>query len=108
MIQNAGLVFGDGISSFVLAHMLTMAGEKDGWIGLQETSDSRVEHRWEGVANGLSCQTKCAFRHLRRLLDEWHAARRAAHSEQCEATGISGRKFPGPADDCTNHTPAIP
>src|ERR1700720_4342786 len=75
MIQNAGLVFGDGISSFVLAHMLTMAGEKDGWIGLQETSDSRVEHRWEGVANGLSCQTKCAFRQLRRFLDEWRLRR---------------------------------
>jgi hypothetical protein len=40
MIQNAGLVFGDGLSSIVLPHMLTMAGEKDGRIGIQEASDS--------------------------------------------------------------------
>jgi len=37
-----------------------------------------------------------------------HATRRTANSQQFEATGISGRKFPGPADDCANHTAAIP
>jgi hypothetical protein len=57
MVQNAGLVFGDRFPSFVLAHMLAMAGEKDGWIGIQETSDSRVEHTRDGVTNGLICQT---------------------------------------------------
>jgi hypothetical protein len=37
-----------------------------------------------------------------------HAARRTANAKQSEATGSSGGKFPGPADDCANHTAAIP
>ena len=64
MIQNAGLVFRDGVPPFVLAQMLTMAGEKDSRIGIQETSDlpvERVQHRCESVADGLICQTNlCA------------------------------------------------
>jgi hypothetical protein len=59
MIKNAGLAFSDGFSSFVLAHMLAMAGEKDSRIGIQETSDPRVHHRREIVTNGLMYQTKC-------------------------------------------------
>jgi len=58
MIQNTCLVFSDGLSGFVIAHMLTMASEEDGRIGIQETSDSRVQHRRESVAKGLICQTK--------------------------------------------------
>jgi len=42
------------------------------------------------------------------LVAAQYAARWTANSEQCEATGISGGKFPGPADDCANHTAAIP
>jgi hypothetical protein len=39
---------------------------------------------------------------------EPHAARRTANAKQYEATGSLGGKFPGPADDCANHTAAIP
>lgn len=39
--------------------MLTMAGEKDSRISIQETSDSRVHLKREIVTNGLMCQTKC-------------------------------------------------
>jgi hypothetical protein len=52
------LALRDAFSRFVFAHMSTMTGEKDGRIGIQETSDSRVQHRREIVTNGLMCQTK--------------------------------------------------
>ena len=58
MIQDTGLMFGDGFPSFVLAHVLTMAGEKDGRVGIQQTSDSRVQHTRQTAAKGLICQTK--------------------------------------------------
>ncbi|MGA7892784.1 MAG: hypothetical protein WCA49_06155, partial [Candidatus Sulfotelmatobacter sp.] len=58
MIQDTGLALSDSLSSFVLPHMLTMAGEKDGWISIQKTSDSRVYHTWQRVAKCLTCQTK--------------------------------------------------
>jgi hypothetical protein len=58
MIQDTGLMFGDGFPGLVLPHVLTMAGEKDGRISIQETSDSRVQHTRQTAANGLICQTK--------------------------------------------------
>ena len=67
MIENAGLVFRDRFSSFVLAHVLTMAGELDSRISVQETSDSRVHVTREIVTNGLMCQTKCFFSFCRGL-----------------------------------------
>ena len=58
VVQDAGLMLGDGLSGFVFANMLAMAGEKDGWVGIQEAPDSRINHRREDAANGLMCQTK--------------------------------------------------
>jgi hypothetical protein len=45
-----------------------------------------------------------------RLLGEAHIPhrRRTAKATQCEVTGSLGAKFPGPADDCGNHTAAVP
>ena len=37
MVQNAGLMFGDASSSFILAYMLTMARQKDGRVSIQQT-----------------------------------------------------------------------
>src|SRR5207253_11415344 len=59
MVQNAGLMFGDASSSFILAYMLTMARQKDGRVSIQQTSDSGVQHNRQGAANGLMCQTNC-------------------------------------------------
>ncbi len=56
---RSALVFSDGLSGFVIAHVLTMASEEDGRIGNQDTSDSRVQHRRKSVAKGLICQTTC-------------------------------------------------
>jgi hypothetical protein len=64
MIQDTGLMFGDGFPSFVLAHVLTMAGEKDGRVGIQQTSDSRVQHTRQTAAKGLICQTKTILRKI--------------------------------------------
>jgi len=62
MVQNAGLMFGDASSSFILAYMLTMARQKDGRVSIQQTSHSGVQHNRQGAANGLMCQTNCFLR----------------------------------------------
>src|SRR5438445_965734 len=93
MVQNAGLMFGDASSSFILAYMLTMARQKDRRISIQQTSDSGVQHNRQGAANGLMCQTNYFLRPALTPAPPCQVSSRRSKSLICTgklATGSSG------------------
>src|SRR5271163_894950 len=57
MVQNAGLMLGDGLAGLVFSQVLTMAGEEDCRISIEQTSDFQVQHGLQSEGNSLKCQT---------------------------------------------------
>src|SRR5262249_17500443 len=58
MIEYAGLVFGNGVPGRILAQVPAMAGNKNRWVGCEQSPYLRVQHSGEATRDGLIDQTK--------------------------------------------------